>query len=203
MRMRDEQRMAVTAPERNEGERHARRGLPFRRRERAAPLPNARLGHGDGEIDSVARADHRASRAGRRVYDRLDNFLAAFPARDEETPRQPVALAWAKAIHAGADPAELIRAARAYAAAVAGRERRFIVSAVRWLSEGRWRASGPPQAAAEPSAPPGVWIAAGGPGWSDWSAWWRETRGKSPPLDARGGWRFPAERPPEAAQLAA
>lgn len=149
------------------------------------------------EDQEVETESSRVTR-GASVWSQFDEFFDAFPAREEGSPKQPALSAWRRAVvDDGADPGELIRAARAYAAGTAGRERRFIVSAARWLSEGRWRASGPPQAAAEPSASPGVWIAAGGPGWADWSAWWRETRGKGPPLDARGGWRFPSPAPPE------
>jgi hypothetical protein len=136
------------------------------------------------EEDQASDTDSPRVTRGAKVYDRFDDFLAAFPEREGDNPRQPAALAWAKAIHAGADPAELIRAARAYREAVAGRERRFIVSAVRWLSEGRWRDSRAPQRAE--TAPAGVWIASGSAEWEAWSAHWRETKGKRPPIDAKG-----------------
>lgn len=137
------------------------------------------------------------------LYDRFDEFFAAFPARDDGNPKPPVLAAWRKAIVVeGADPGRLIAAARAYAEAVAGRERRFIVSAARWLSEGRWRAAGAPQPAAT-VAEAGVWIKQGSAEWESWSAHWRETKGKRPPIDAKGGWRFPTLTPPEMQSVAA
>lgn len=42
-----------------------------------------------------------------------------------------------------------------------------------------------------------VWIAAGGPEWAAWSAFYRATKGKTQPMDSRGGWRFPTRWPPE------
>lgn len=42
----------------------------------------------------------------------------------------------------------------------------------------------------------GVWLASGSPEWRAWDAYWRATRGKGPPIDRRGGWRFPSRWPP-------
>jgi hypothetical protein len=148
------------------------------------------------EEDQKADIDSPSPRRGAMVWEGFDEFFDAFPARDDDMPKQPVLAAWRKAVaEEGADPGELVRAARAYAAKVAGRERRFIVSAARWLSEGRWRDSRAPQRAE--TAPAGVWIASGSAEWEAWSAHWRETKGKRPPIDAKGGWRFPTLAPPE------
>lgn len=46
----------------------------------------------------------------------------------------------------------------------------------------------------DPAGP--VWIASGSPEWRAWAAFWRATKGKGPPIDRRGGWRFPSLTPP-------
>ncbi|MGJ0506550.1 MAG: hypothetical protein ACR652_05310 [Methylocystis sp.] len=66
------------------------------------------------------------------------------------------------------------------------RSSRQIVEAVRAYAADRAAA---PQAAL-------VWIAADSDAGRAWAAHWRETKGKSPPMDSRGGWRFPSRWPP-------
>lgn len=128
-------------------------------------------------------------------------FWAIFPDRGNgENPKLPALWAWRKTVAAGATPETLIAAARAYASRVSGREKQFISSASKWLSGGRWRdAEALPPAVSAAVSEPMVWIAAGSPGWSAWSAHWRATKGKTPPMDARGGWRFPSPLPPAVA----
>lgn len=41
-----------------------------------------------------------------------------------------------------------------------------------------------------------VWISATSPEWREWSAFWKATKGRTPPQDRRGGWRFPSRIPP-------
>jgi len=51
--------------------------------------------------------------------------------------------------------------------------------------------------AAKPNAPPGVWVRRDSPAGD---AWWADVlarTGKSPPIDKRGGWRFPTAWPPK------
>jgi len=196
---------AAEAPEVLSGAERTRRWRERRAADGDGPRDEA-VTTGDAiEKDREEETDYPRVPRGAAVYERFDEFFEAFPARDEESPREPALAAWRRAVvDDGADQAQLVRAARAYRAATAGRERRFICSPARWLSEGRWRASGPPQAAEAAPEPAGVWIAVGAAGWAEWSAWWRRAgKGRSPPIDRRGGWRFPAERPPEPAQLAA
>jgi hypothetical protein len=59
----------------------------------------------------------------------------------------------------------------------------------RWLNESRWRDVAAPKFG--PSNPRLVWIEYGSPEWRAWDAHYRQTRGKSPPVDAKGGWRRP------------
>ena len=125
--------------------------------------------------------------------DFFERFWSAFPSRDGDNPKAPALAAWRKALAGGAEPEELIAAARRYAESTRDRERRFICSAVRWLSEERWRSDKPAPAAVDPQ---GVWIAADAPEWAAWAEHWRATKGKTPPIDSKGGWRFPSKAPP-------
>jgi hypothetical protein len=43
---------------------------------------------------------------------------------------------------------------------------------------------------------PSVWISASAPEWRAWAEYWRATKGRTPPQDKRGGWRFPSRTPP-------
>lgn len=156
------------------------------------------------DIDQDTDTDTETARVTRGDYDEaFENFWRAFPRRDGDNPQKPAREAFHQAVASGADPQALIAAASAYGAAVASREKRFIASATRWLAEGRYRDHGPPPKPNAAAAAPGVWLAAGSPDWLPWAAWWRAMKGKSPPLDGRGGWRFPSLLPPEAERLAA
>jgi hypothetical protein len=134
--------------------------------------------------------------------DAFDEFWQAFPKRDGDNPKAPARAEWGKAIAGGADPQRVIAAAKAYAAATAGRERKYVASAARWLSERRWQSDTPQQSTSTP-APLGVWISATSPEWPAWAELWRATKGKSPPVDAKGGWRFPSKHPPAPLERAA
>ncbi|CAJ0885451.1 hypothetical protein AMST5_03616 [freshwater sediment metagenome] len=120
--------------------------------------------------------------------DPFDRFLAAYPQRDGEHDADAAREAWERAI-GRAHPETIIAGAVVYARAREGQPARFTMSARRWLQEGRWRGS---PCTATPAAPL-VWIEAGS---REWQAWTR-FRGKSAPLDRRGGWRFPSRWPPE------
>jgi len=136
----------------------------------------------------------------------FNEFWRAFPQRDGDNPEQPALAAFRKAVAAGADPEAIIAGAKAYARATAGRERRYIASAARWLGECRWQGEqelAPNLGAAIATPAPGVWISATSPDWRAWAEHWRATKGKTPPVDAKGGWRFPSLTPPEPQQLAA
>jgi hypothetical protein len=126
--------------------------------------------------------------------DTFERFLAAFPEREDGHDREATLPAWRAAV-ARAPAERVIAGAVAYAADVEGRERRFVMSARRWLQEGRWRDLPRPAAHAAPAL---VWVAYGSPEWAQWAAFYRATKGKTPPLDRRGGWRFPTRTPPAA-----
>lgn len=128
----------------------------------------------------------------RNPTDTFSTFLAAFPARPEGHDVPAAREAWARAIGRGADPKTILAGAEAYSRETEGRPPRYFMSAARWLNEGRWR-----DARARPAQERAlVWIPYGSPEWNAWSAHYRASRGKTPPQDKRGGWRFPTPFPP-------
>jgi hypothetical protein len=132
--------------------------------------------------------------------DAFERFIQAFPQREGGNERAAARTAWRGAVARCADPERIIAGALAYAAATAGRERRYVMSARRWLNESRWREVVSLNFEEKPRL---IWIDYGTPEWRAWSNHWRATKGKSPPLDAKGGWRFPSLNPPEPQPMAA
>jgi hypothetical protein len=132
--------------------------------------------------------------------DAFERFMQAFPQRDGGDPREPAQAAWSRAIDRGADPQTIIGGALAYATATEGRPLRYIMGVRRWLNESRWREAVSPKIAEKPRL---IWIDYGSPEWWAWSNHYRATKGKSPPVDVKGGWRFPSLNPPEPQPMAA
>lgn len=128
----------------------------------------------------------------------LAAFVAAYPDRPEGIDHDKTRAAWDRALDDGVDPLDLVAAAIAYRREMDGRPSRYVMAPARWLTEGRWRAF--ERAATSPA--PFVWIALDAPGWKEWAAFYRVTRGKTPPQDRRGGWRFPSRLPPSIMQAA-
>ncbi|MGE3266860.1 hypothetical protein [Methylocystis sp.] len=122
----------------------------------------------------------------------FDRFLAAFPQRPEGHDAEAARDAWRGAI-ARADAETIIAGAVAYARTTEGRPARYVMSAQRWLREARWRKF-PRQDTNVASSL--IWIAYGSHAWRAWAAFYTQTKGKTPPIDRRGGWRFPAQFPP-------
>ncbi len=135
----------------------------------------------------------------------FETFMATYPQRDDGHDVAATMAAWADAIRR-ARPEAIIAGARAYAIATEGRERRYIMGAARSLREGRWRDAGPISGASDDpkngAVPRLVWISYGSPAWDAWSAFYRATKGQTPPKDRNGGWRFPAQWPPSIMQAA-
>lgn len=158
----------------------------------------------DRYIDSINSETISPGDDGRQSQSPPDfaEFWRAFPKREGDNPEAPARAAWRRAVAGGADPAEIIAGARSYAAATADRERKFIASAARWLTEARYSASGGAAPARGAPAEAGVWVDQGSPEWAGWAAWWRASKGKSPPVDSKGGWRFPSLVPPDVARAA-
>jgi hypothetical protein len=161
------------------------------------------------EEDIPLEKDSQTAPAAREsATDVFDEFWQAFPSRDGDNPEQPALDSFRKAVAAGADPKAIILGAKAYASATAGRERRYIASAARWLGERRWQGETQPTLNPNLDRPisrpaPGVWISTTSPEWRAWADHWRATKGKSPPVDAKGGWRFPSQYPPAPLEQAA
>jgi hypothetical protein len=132
--------------------------------------------------------------------DAFERFMKAFPQRDGGNDLEAAWTAWQGAVARGADPEMIVAGALAYAAATAGRERRYVMSARRWLNESRWRDVVFAEIGEKPRL---IWIEYGSSEWWAWAEHWRATKGKSPPVDAKGGWRFPSLNPPEPQPMAA
>jgi hypothetical protein len=127
--------------------------------------------------------------------DAFERFMAAFPEREGGQDFEQAQPAWSRAVDRET-PETLIAAAAAYARAVEGRPRRYVMSARRWLNESRWRDVAPVPAPSPPPVAPQVWIAYGTPAWDAWAAFYKAKHGKTPPQDRRGGWRFASRWPP-------
>lgn len=130
--------------------------------------------------------------ADRNSTDSFAQFMAIYPEREGGQDRDAAHIEWVKATKRAA-PASIIDGAVRYRMATQGRPARYIMSARRWLADSHWRD------AAMSSAPPCaalVWIPYGSKEWSAWAEHYRATRGKTPPQDRRGGWRFPSLIPP-------
>ncbi|MGJ0507630.1 MAG: hypothetical protein ACR652_10955 [Methylocystis sp.] len=123
--------------------------------------------------------------------DPFQRFLEAFPEREGGHDAAAARAAWERAI-GRADPENIISGAVAYARDREGKPPRYSMSARRWLDEGRWEL--PRKTARKPQhqADALVWIACGS---QEWAAWTRH-RGRTMPLDRRGGWRVPSRWPP-------
>jgi hypothetical protein len=126
--------------------------------------------------------------------DPFNRFMAIFPPRDEPHDAAAAREAWERAI-GRTDSEAIILGAEAYARAREGQPARYTMGAARWLREARWRDVGPVSAQKGEQLPL-VWISFGSREWEAWAEFYRATRGKTPPQDMRGGWRFPSRWPP-------
>ncbi len=68
------------------------------------------------------------------------------------------------------------------------------MAAARWLRETRWQDAGEVHATVVQTS--FISIEYGSREWAAWSAFYRAAKGKTPPMDSRGGWRFLTRRPP-------
>jgi hypothetical protein len=91
--------------------------------------------------------------------------------------------ACAHARHTSGDMAELVKMIEQMAARRCSVNQ--VVAAVREFYE---------RSATTPAST--VWISASAPEWRAWETLWRATKGRTPPQDKRGGWRFPSRIPP-------
>ncbi len=125
-------------------------------------------------------------------------WWAAFPKRvAKEDAREAYDLA-----RASIDCATLLAGAARYARERDGKDHQFTKHPATWLRKGCWADHERPQARvndaerqSEAPAAPDVWVASDSPEGRAWVRVWRDTKGKSPPQDAKGGWRFPSRWP--------
>lgn len=92
-------------------------------------------------------------------------------------------------------PAEILRAAKIYAAEVAGKEDRFIKYPSGWLNGGRW-GDYPQIERMETKAAHGFYANFTSPEREAWDNYGKATRGRDYPKDKQGGWYFPTRWPP-------
>jgi hypothetical protein len=86
-------------------------------------------------ISSTTRVSRNGSEG------QFEAFWRAYPSRaPHANPKAPAQKRFAAAITSGADPADIIRAAGAYGAAIqaTGTDPRFVAQAMTWLSQERW-----------------------------------------------------------------
>jgi hypothetical protein len=119
--------------------------------------------------------------------DPFDRFMAAFPERDGGHDYEQARQAWSRAVQL-ASPEALIAAAEAYACAVEGRPRRYVMSVRRWLNECRWRDVVTSVDASGHQAPePFIWIAYGTPAWNGQPFTWPNTERRRPRIEGADG----------------
>ena len=130
------------------------------------------------------------------IDDHAEEFLRVFPRRgDGDHPRAATLTAFRRAVAAGADPARIVAGAKAYGASVTGRERRFVVSAARWLAEERWPQAAPAPGANAPRIAT-VWISATSREWSDYADRYRAAKGRIRPSTRMAVGAFRRNVPP-------
>lgn len=141
----------------------------------------------------VPPAQKRAGPA--RASEAFECFWKSYPKREGSNPKQPASKSFHRAVAAGADPEAIVAGAKRYAAKQLGKDARFVAQAQTWLNQRRWEDEAA-EATTEVVAIHGAYVLRETPQWEAWDAHYRQTKGRSPPCDARGGWHFPAEWPP-------
>lgn len=140
------------------------------------------------------------------VPDRFEEFWKAYPRRGEASnPKKPARQKYERAVKAGADPDQIITAARRFREIErkAGREgTKYIPQASRWLNEQRWN-DYPPAVADVPivlvhgaALQGGIYVMADTPEWEAWCRYLRQQGKTTPPTSKSGGWRFETRWPP-------
>jgi 5-methylcytosine-specific restriction endonuclease McrA len=123
-------------------------------------------------------------------------FKAKYPSRgNAPNPWQPARKRWDAAVARGVSPDQILAALAAgtgFDPAKIGTE--FIPRASTWLSEQRWSDAPAPPAEAETVTD--VWLSEDSAEFEAWEAYCLQTKGKRPPRDRAGGWRFPQRVPP-------
>ena len=156
------------------------------------PSPSDRKARPNIENKNKRQSEQRPMTADRNPTNPFNRFMTAYPEREGGHDLETSYREWTRAIER-ADIETIIAGAIRYRMATAGRPARYIMSARRWLAEMHWCDSTP--VSGSPCAAM-VWISYGSKEWAAWAEHYRATRGKTPPQDRRGGWRFPSRIPP-------
>jgi hypothetical protein len=94
------------------------------------------------------------------AVEQFEHFWQVYPSRGRHAnPKKPAQQSFSTAIKRGADPADIVAGAEAYAAivqAVGIGDPRFIPQAVTWLNQERWNDQPPPAPAEPPWPVPGM-----------------------------------------------
>lgn len=123
--------------------------------------------------------------------DPFDTFWSIYPRREDKIDARK---AWTRATKSS-ESADIIAAAKRYAAECQGKERQFVKLPATWLNKGSWLNY-------EQQAPPNGHtqfhrILAGTPQWDAWLAY-REAKGEATKfMRMRGEWQVPSEWPPK------
>ncbi|MEI2388122.1 DUF1376 domain-containing protein [Breoghania sp. JC706] len=70
---------------------------------------------------------------------KFEEFWQAYPKREGPNPKNPCVRKFKSAIKAGAEPDQMIQAARAYAAQMSGEPPKFVAQTQTWLNQKRWQ----------------------------------------------------------------
>jgi len=163
-----------------------------------APLPSSisrveSREEGSKENKALSRKASTLKPARAREF---EEFWQAFPKRINKQAAMRKFDALIKTI----ETQHIIDAAKRYAKATQATEKQFIKSPDVWLNKGCYDDELPLANGAEHNHPvvsAGVHIKVDTPQWEAWDAWYRSTKGKSPPCH-NGAWNFPQEWPPNA-----
>lgn len=160
--------------------------------------------HGEGKGREVEGKEIiRAVADATRSPDRFDEFWKAYPKRDGANPKTPARKKFLSAVKSGVDPGEIIAAVKRFADEARAKGQigtPYVPQAMTWLSQQRW---GDYQAEPEVPAQIGFYAAAASQELDAWDRYRERTMGKSYPRDAKGGWNFPTQWPPDHEQNAA
>ncbi|MDQ2079498.1 hypothetical protein RA307_04830 [Xanthobacteraceae bacterium Astr-EGSB] len=158
--------------------------------------PPLDLGEDLGEEKESVRAVAAATRPAIDKW--FEEFWAEYPKRGSAAnPRKPAAEKFARLVKAGRDPATIVAAAKRFCAIERGAGRYGtdkVAQAITWLNQERFNDYGEPQPELMVA---GFHALAESKQLEAWDDYGRRTRGKPYPRDRDGGWRFPAEWPPD------
>jgi hypothetical protein len=151
------------------------------------------------EIRAVAKATRPSD-------DLFDEFWKAYPKRDGANPKAPARKKFLAAVKSGVDPREIIASAKRSAEEARSKGQigtPYVAQAMTWLGQQRWSDYEPLTADTATAGSDGFYAPAGSQELEAWDDFRQRSEGKSYPRDAKGGWHFPGQWPPEIGEAAA